>query len=260
VRVESREILTGPPPEPATARVDYGPEPLQFGDLRLPEGAGPFPVVVFVHGGFWQAIYNLTHAGHLCEALAAAGVASWNLEYRRIGDPGGGWPGSQEDVELGVAHLRELARDWPLDPARVVVAGHSAGGQLALCATRRANLGVQAVMSIAGVLDLREAWHRRLGGGVVGRYLGGGSEEVPERYAAASPVERLPIGVPVSLVHGTDDPSVPFDFGASYAEAAVAAGDEARLVPLEGAGHFEPVDPESAHWPTVLTELERLLG
>src|SRR5262249_40054412 len=114
-RAESREILTGPPPPEPTARLRYGDEPLQFGDLRLPDAQpGPYPLVVFVHGGFWQAIYNLTHAGHLCVALAEAGIASWSLEYRRLGDPGGGWPGSQQDVELGVAHAAALADEWPL--------------------------------------------------------------------------------------------------------------------------------------------------
>jgi acetyl esterase/lipase len=257
-RAASREILDGPPPPDATARIRYGDDPLQFGDLRMPDGAGPHPLVVFVHGGFWQAIYNLTHAGHMCVALADTGIATWSLEYRRIGDPGGGWPGTQQDVDIGVAHAAALADEWPLDLERVVLAGHSAGGQLALCAARTTSLPLRGVVSIAGVVDLHEAWERRLGNGIVGRYLGGSSDEAPDRYAAASPRSLLPIGTPQVLVHGTDDPSVPFDLSVDYAEAARDAGDRARLVALEGAGHFEPVDPESSYWPEVLASIEEV--
>jgi acetyl esterase/lipase len=238
----------------------YGGEPLQFGDLRIPEGPGPFPLVVFVHGGVWEAIYNLTHAGHLCVALAEAGIASWSLEYRRIGDPGGGWPGTQQDVDLGIAHVQSLARDWPLDVGRVVLAGHSAGGQLAGCAAARTKLALRGLMPIGGCLDLREGWRLQLGDGVVGRYLGGGSEEVPEHYDAASPIELVPLRVPISLVHGTDDSSVPFSQSARFAEVARAAGDEVHVIALAGAGHFEAVDPESSEWPAVLAELRRLLA
>jgi acetyl esterase/lipase len=257
-RAASREILDGPPPPDATARIRYGDDPLQFGDLRVPAGAGAHPLVVFVHGGFWQAIYNLTHAGHMCVALADTGIATWSLEYRRIGDPGGGWPGTQQDVDIGVAHAAALADEWPLDLERVVLAGHSAGGQLALCAARTTSLPLRGVVSIAGVVDLHEAWERRLGNGIVGRYLGGSSDEAPDRYAAASPRSLLPIGTPQVLVHGTDDPSVPFELSVDYAEAARDAGDRARLVALEGAGHFEPVDPESSYWPEVLASIEEV--
>src|SRR5437762_9555763 len=117
----SAAILTEPPPPAADARVAYGPEPLQFGDLRLPDGTGLHPLVVVIHGGYWQSIYNLIHAGHLCVDLAAHGIATWNIEYRRIGDPGGGWPGTGDDVLLALAHVRELAREHPLDLDRVVV-------------------------------------------------------------------------------------------------------------------------------------------
>jgi acetyl esterase/lipase len=260
-RAESREILTCPPPPEPTARILYGREPLQFGDLRLPSGeSGPHPLVVFIHGGFWQAIYNLTHAGHLCVALAEAGIATWNLEYRRIGDPGGGWPGSQEDVNRGVEYVSTLAADWPLDAGRVLLAGHSAGGQLALCAACGSDVQLRGVISIAGVVDLHAAWERRLGGDIVARYLGGSNEEVGACYAAASPRSIVPIGVAQTLIHGTADPSVPFDLSAAYVEASRAAGDCVQLVPLEGAGHFEPVDPESKHWPAVQQAIEAMLA
>src|SRR5918912_426668 len=129
---DSHDILSDPPPPAADARIVYGPEPLQFGDLRLPTGGGPHPLLVVVHGGYWKANWNLIHTGHLCVALAADGIASWNVEYRRVGDPGGGWPGTVEDVGRGVEFVRELAERFPLDLERVALLGHSAGGNLAL--------------------------------------------------------------------------------------------------------------------------------
>src|SRR5579872_5792979 len=116
----------------ADARLRYGPDPLHFGDLRLPGGTGPHPVVVMVHGGFWRARFNLEYAGHLCAALAALGIATWNVEYRRLGDTGGGWPGTLLDVAAAADHLRTLAAPYHLDLSRVVAMGHSAGGHLAL--------------------------------------------------------------------------------------------------------------------------------
>ena len=151
----------------------YGPEPLQFGDLRLPSGSGPHPVVMMIHGGYWQAIYNLTHAGHLCLDLAAHGIATWNVEYRRIGDPGGGWPGALDDVSRALEHLSVLAEDYPLDITRAVVMGHSAGGHLALLVARRAPVSLRAVVSLSGVVDLRTTDSQGDDNGLITRMLGG---------------------------------------------------------------------------------------
>ena len=134
---DSADVLTDPPPRAADARIAYGPEPLEFGDLRVPAGDGPFPLALVLHGGYWQATYNLTHTGHLCEALRDAGIASWNLEYRCLGVPGGEWPAAAEDLERALAHRDELpfAHD-----GRTVLVGHSAGGQLALWAAKQSGL------------------------------------------------------------------------------------------------------------------------
>jgi acetyl esterase/lipase len=237
---DSHDILGDPPPPPADVRLPYGPEPLQFGDLRLPGGAGPHPLAVVVHGGYWKANWNLIHTGHMCGALAAAGIATWNLEYRRAGDPGGGWPGSADDVARGVEHAARLAERYPLDPGRTVLVGHSAGGHLALVTAKRLRL---PTIALAPVSDLRESWRRGDGCGAAAAFLG--SEDA---IAAASPRELLPLGVPHLVVHGTEDDVVPFAMSRAYAEAA---GGEAELVPLEGAGHFEPVDPLAAEWPRV---------
>jgi acetyl esterase/lipase len=258
----ARDILAVSAP-PTDARISYGADPLQFGDLRLPEGAGPHPVVVYVHGGYWRARYDLTHAGHACAALTARGVATWNLEYRRLGNAGGGWPGTFLDVAAGADYVRELARRYPLDLSRVIVAGHSAGGQLAcwLAARHRLSassplyaadpLTVRAALALAGVLDLARAWELRLSENVTEQFLGGTPRQVPERYASASPYELLPLGVRQTLIHGTADDSVPYELSQRYAAEAERRGDNVTLLTLPGAGHFGIVDPEAAEWPIV---------
>jgi acetyl esterase/lipase len=269
--VSAEDILERPAP-PADARIAYGPDDQQFGDLRLPAGPGPYPVVVAIHGGYWRARYGLEYFGHVCAALAQSGVATWNIEYRRLGNPVGGWPGTFADVAQAVDYLRALAPRHALDLARVVALGHSAGGHLALWAAARhrlpgdhplrgaAPLPLAGVVALAGVCDLRQAWALRLSDGVVRPFLGGAPDDVPDRYAAASPAELLPLGVPQALVHGTADPNVPYVVSRDYAARASAAGDAATLITLSGAGHFEMVDPETPEWRTALGATLRLLG
>ena len=250
---DSRDILDDPPPPVADARLAYGPEPKQFGDLRLPAGEGPFPLVVVVHGGGWEAQYNLIHAGHLSVELRDAGLATWSLEYRACGDVGGPWPGAGDDVARGIEFTSELLERYPLDEERVVLVGHSAGGQLALVAAKRARL---PVVALAAVSDLRESAERVGCDGAVARFLGGMPDDVPDRYAEASPRELLPLGVRQILVHGDADASVPYAQSVSYVEAAPG---EADLVTLEGAGHFEPIDPQARDFPATLTAIRSLL-
>jgi len=265
----SEQILELPEP-PADARLRYGSEASQFGDLRLPGGAGPLPCAVVIHGGFWRARYDLGYAGHLCRALAEVGVATWNLEYRRVGEAGGGWPGTFEDVARGAGFLFEVAPRYGIDAGRVVVVGHSAGGHLALWVANRRGAGLDAeggaplpfrgAVALAGVSDLRLAWELGLSARAVEGLLGGAPEEVPERYAAASPRELVPLGVRQTLIHGAEDENVPVAMSEGYHAAAAAAGDDAGLVVLPGTGHFEPVDPESGAWPVVLGAVTTLLG
>jgi len=265
----SQDILTLPAPA-ADERIAYGADPAQFGDLRLPAGPGPHPVVVAVHGGFWRARYDLTHLGHLCAALTARGFATWSLEYRRLGQPGGGWPGTFADVARGLDALAALAASRPLDLGRCVVLGHSAGGQLALWLAARprippdsplhapAPLVPRGVIALAAVADLRRGSALRLSSGVVDELLGGPPEAFPERYAAASPLELLPLGVPQVLIHGTDDANVPYELSAGYAARARVLGDAVELVTLGAMAHFEPIDPRSAAWPSVLDAVRAL--
>jgi acetyl esterase/lipase len=227
--------------------------------------------VAFVHGGFWRARYDLLHAGHLCAALAEAGVATWNIEYRRIGHEGGGWPGTFQDVAAAVRYLVQNADALGIDATRVVVMGHSAGGHLAAWLASLANVpesspvasdpvAIRAAVSLAGVVDLQRAWELQLSGGVVGELLGGPPDEHPERYAAASPITLLPPPVPVVLIHGAADDIVPFKISERYRDAAVAVCGDASLVALPGVDHFAVIDPTSAVWPCIGSVLRCLLA
>jgi acetyl esterase/lipase len=258
----SREILDLPPP-PADLRLSYGPLPLQFGDLRLPTTPPPHPLAILVHGGFWRARYDLAHLGHLAAALTAEGIATWSLEYRRIGDEGGGWPGTFLDVAAGADHARTLAPIYGLDLGRVITLGHSAGGHLALWLAGRSRiasagplhgatpLSLRGAMSLGGVVDLAEAWTMALDDRVVEQLMGGTPDTVPERYVAGNPYALLPLGVPHILMHGTEDEPVPYAIGERYAGQAAAMGDQVEMITLQGMGHFEPIDPRSAAWPLV---------
>lgn len=258
---------------PPTARVAYGPAPQQFGDLRLPAGESshPFPVVIVIHGGYYRARYDLGYFGSACGALAQVGLATWNIEYRRLGNPGGGWPGLFEDVASAADALRGLAEQYPLDLSRTLALGHSAGGQLALWLAARPRLArdsalwrgdplpLYGVISLAGVADLRRAWELRLSDNVAEALLAATPDQAPDRYAATSPYDLLPLGVPQIMIHGTADENVPFELSQRYTERARALGDDARLVPLAGAGHFEPVDPSTPEWQIVARETLGLL-
>src|SRR3982074_3793161 len=143
------DILTLPPPR-ADVRLSHGSDPKAVLDLRLPKSKGARPIVITLHGGFWRAEYNLDHAGHLCAALTAKGLATANVEYRRVGNENGGWPNTFADIRGAYQFLRQDARKHSLDSQRLVVMGHSAGGQLALCLAAHA-ARVTPVVSLAGV-------------------------------------------------------------------------------------------------------------
>jgi acetyl esterase/lipase len=236
----------------------YGSHFHQFGDLVVPDGAGPFPVAVIVHGGFWREQYALDLMDDHARDLARRGFAAWNVEYRRVGEvSGGGYPVTLEDVAAAIDALAGF--DAPLDLDRVVAIGHSAGGHLALWAAGRADAAVRlaGAVSQAGVSDLREADRQNLGDGAAFEFMGGHADELPDAYAAASPIERLPLHVPVLLVHGEEDDRVPASMSASYAEAARAGDDEVELVLRPGEDHFVHLDVDGAAWGDVVGWLQR---
>ena len=238
-------------------RIPYGTSPFQFGELTLPGRSGLHPVVIVIHGGFWRAKYDLQYMRPLCKSFADAGLAVWNLEYRRIGNPGGGWPGTLDDVTTGAAHLASIAPGFGLDLNRVIAIGHSAGGHLAFWLASRKTI-LTAAVSLAGVVDLRRAWKLRLSDASVADFLGGSPEQVPDRYDFASPIEQLPFGIPQKLFHGTSDDDVPIEISERYAQVAQLRGDNVQLITLEGAGHYEIVDPGTTEFNRIRKAVLRL--
>jgi acetyl esterase/lipase len=239
-------------PAAADLRLSYGQDTNQFVDVRLPAGEGPHPIVFFIHGGYWRAKYDLTHAGHLCNALKRAGIATWNVEYRRVGDPGGGWPGTFDDIRNAYHRLLtdRKASAASLDLQRLCVAGHSAGGHLAMCLAAF-EPAITRALSLAGVLDLRRAWELHLSHDAVVEFLGGTPAEVAEHYREASPAERAIPRAVQKIIHGTADDSVPYEIGRSYAERKRKLGEKVELITLPQIGHFEIIDPGSAVWKQV---------
>lgn len=244
----SDDILSLVPPK-ADVRIAYGSDANQFVDLRLPEGKGPHALAVVIHGGFWRAKYDLGYAGHLCAALTANGIATANLEYRRVGNAGGGWPGSFADVRSAYQFLLQNSQKYGFDARRVLAIGHSAGGQLGLCLAAHES-GVKAVVSLAGVVDLQRAYALHLSNDAVVEFLGGTPAEVGDHYREADPM-RLTIAARQWLVHGAKDDTVPLAFSRDYVAAKQKVKEGARLVEIAGAGHFEVVDPRAAAWKEV---------
>jgi acetyl esterase/lipase len=247
-------------PDGAYRIVHYGPEPDQFGEW-WPAAAEAPTVVVLIHGGYWRARYRLDLMHALAADLVGRGYGVWNIEYRRVGTPGGGWPGTFLDVAAAIDALAELA-----PAARVVLMGHSAGGHLALWAAGRRRLPATAphglsrppvvvpdlVVSLAGVSDLTEAADRRLSDDAVVGLLGGTPAEIPDVYRLACPLRLLPLGVPQVAAHGTRDTAVPLDLTTIY---AAAAGPECVPLILPDADHFDVIDPTSAAWAGVVNFL-----
>ncbi len=230
----------------------------------VPTGPVQQVLLVAIHGGYWRLRYGLEELRPFCAALAQRGFPVASLEYRRLGEAGGGWPGTLDDVEAALAALPAAAADRGLHLRGALLVGHSAGGHLALWAASRAQapagrtLPVLGVAGLAPVSDLAEASRLNLSSGVVRELLGGSPEQVPARYRAASPVELLPLRLPTVLVHGTDDADVPYALSPAYVQRARASGDEAQLVTLEGGGHFDVTAPDSPYWPQVLQAIESL--
>src|SRR5262249_46978097 len=214
--------------------------PQQFAERRRPAGTAPVPVVVVVHGGFWLSQYDLGLMLPVCEALTRDGFATWNVEYRRLDNPGGGWPGTFLHVPRAVDHLRTVAPKQGLDLRRGVAGRPSGGGPLACWVAGRRwirngelhtakPLKVRGAMSLAGIVDLHRAWD--LGFDVVGKLMGGSPTDVPVRYAAGDPAALLPLGVPTVLMHGSADPVIPEAISEQYQREAKARGDQATLLP-----------------------------
>jgi acetyl esterase/lipase len=291
IAVPQADILTRPA-RPPDHVLRYGPREDQIADLRLPvrghdgasrvgrgtpaDGAGQsrLPLVIFFHGGFWRAAFDRRHIGPLADALAESGFAVCTPEFRRTGQPGGGWPGTFDDVAVAMDALPSLVARVSgglTDPSRLVVGGHSAGGHLALWTAGRVRLPAgerwharrspaAGVVSLAGVCDLAACYRLNLDDGAAGELMGGGPESFAARYLSADPMGLLPTGMAARLVHGTADDRVPVSQSQEYAARAWAAGDDARCDLLAGYGHFEVIDPLSGAWPRVLAAFRSAAG
>lgn len=250
----------------------YGDDPLQFGELTVPDGEGPFPVVVFIHGGCWLARYDIAHSRSLARALADEGFAVWNLEYRRVGNDGGGWPGTFQDVANGADFLRELAKGRPLDLSRVVAVGHSAGGHLALWLAARHTipaggelhtddpLQVIGVVGLAPATDIVESYKRGACGHVIDKLIGGGPNQFPDRYRQTNPLELAPLGVLQKILVGKYDEGGAAA-GELYARRAREAGEtHVEVIVAPESGHFELINPKTSTWPIVVGAVKAALG
>ena len=263
---------------PGARRIAYGTDPLQFGELRVPSTKGPHPVAIVVHGGCWVAKLGnmderavaLDNMRPVAAALTEAGIATWNIEYRRLGNAGGGWPGTFQDVAHAADFLRTLAKGNDLDLTRVVAIGHSAGGHLVMWLAARPKLPktselymsnplpLHGVVDLDGPTDLKATISVQqpiCGSPVITNLLGGSPDEQPERYRAASPIELLPLGVRQEFLAGRM-------FAAQvtpYETAAKQAGDVLQTTVLANAGHFLFIDPQSEIWPQVIAAVRRLL-
>jgi acetyl esterase/lipase len=248
-------------------RIAYGDDPLQFGDLTLPVGDGPFPVVVFIHGGFWRNAFGLDLAEPQAADAVANGFVTWNIEYRRVGDPGGGYPGTLVDIAAAVDQLDAMADEFRLDLDRVAVVGHSAGGHLSFWVGQRAALpgnapgaGPVVVSSIvigqAPVADLTS--NTDLGGGAVAAFMGGSPAELPEAYDFGDPARLLPVRVPQLIVQGRDDLVVPPERAEAYVNRAGISSVD--LMVFDGADHFDVIDPANESWLAVIERLKQEWG
>ena len=264
-------------PVPNATRIAYGTGTLQFGELRVPAGRGPHPVVIIVHGGCWVAKLGklddraiaLDLVRPIAADLTANGFATWNLEYRRLGNDGGGWPGTFQDIAAGADHLRQIAAKNQLDLTRVVAVGHSAGGHFALWLAARTKLPksselyVKDPLRLKGVVDLDGPGDLKAtlplqqpvcGAPVITQLMGGSPEERAQRYREGSPVEMLPLGVPQEIFAGRM-------FAAQtplYVEAAKRAGDTVNAAVAAQSGHFVFIDPGSSTWPHVVKAIRAL--
>lgn len=254
--------------------IPYGNNSSQFGVMRIPEVSGKCPVVVTIHGGFWKARYGLEEISPLDEDLTKRGYATWNIEYRRVGEPGGGWAGTFHDAVDSVNFLSHLEKDFPLDLSRAVIVGHSAGGHLALWLASRANkqnrdemgdilqVPIKGIISLAGVSDLKKMWEMDVQRDIdspVANFIGGTPKEFPDRYRLASPMELLPMNIPQILFHGDSDSDVPVELSLGYYHKGLGLKDRVNLTILPKTDHFMLIDPLSAAWRSVINALNKLI-
>jgi acetyl esterase/lipase len=260
--------LRGPEP---TAQIAYGPAASQYVEVFRPAGPGPFPVVVLVHGGCWQTEFGgIVQFRNMAGALAAEGIAVWNVEYRRVDETGGGFPGTYEDMMGALDALAANAKSYQLDLNRIAAVGHSAGGHLVQWASSRARIAASSplyrpnpmrfshVVSLGGINDLR-AW-TDLCGFEVDKLTGTASAARPHVFADTNPAELLPNGTQTTLITGELDRQVPAQVAFNFAAKAQSAGETVKVIVLPGAGHFDEAAATSPSWKATLGVIKEGLG
>ncbi|THD64586.1 alpha/beta hydrolase [Phenylobacterium sp.] len=263
--------LMGRPLPKASAKIAYGPDPLQVAEVWRPEGKGPFPTVLMIHGGCWRSgLSNLHIMDYAAEDLRRRGIAVWNIEYRGVDRPGGGYPGAFQDVNAAADALVAHGKDYGLRTDKIVVLGHSAGGHLALWLGARGKLprssplrdgkplSIAWVVSLGGLPDLATA-KEGCGEKTVASLLAGSRAADP--LADTSPARLVPLPVPRMLIHGDLDDTSPPSQGRAYVVKARAAGDiRAWTYSIPGEGHVEEIAPGSTTWASVAMGVESVFA
>jgi acetyl esterase/lipase len=264
--------LSGPPP---SATIAYGKAPSQFVELFRPAGPGPFPVVVLVHGGCWTVQYGGIRQMHnVAGALAARGIAVWNVEYRRVDEDGGGYPGTYLDINAALDTLAAQAARYQLDTGRIVAMGHSAGGQLVQWIAGRSRIAptsplfqatplpVRQIISLGGLADLRreQALIKTSCGRDIVQLAGVPSASRPDVFADTNAADLMPNGSNTVLITGELDTISPPRAAYAYAALAQAAGDAARVLILPQASHYDEIAASSPAWQAILPVIEQALG
>ena len=262
------DFYARPFPKPQ-AKIAYGPGPQQFGELWLPDGPGPHPLVVLIHGGCWtKSVAKLDIMNPAAETLRKRGIAVWNLEYRGVDEPGGGYPGTFQDVADGLDGVRAFADEAELKLDRVVVVGHSAGGHLALWAAARRKIGsgalasahplpIAAVVDIAGLPNLEADRETACGADPVDAMAG--PARLGGRYADTSPAHMLPLRTRQLVIHGADDTTVPLAVSEAYVRRAKDSGDRVELRVLPNAAHVEEIAPGTPGWDRIAPLIAELV-
>jgi acetyl esterase/lipase len=268
------DLVNRPRPK-ATHAIQWGKGATDIADLWLPDGPGPHPVVLMVHGGCWQKqVADRTLMDWAAEDLRGKGLAVWNIEYRGVDEPGGGYPGTFLDVARAADALRDSAATYNLKIDQVVVFGHSAGGHLGLWLAARPKLAkssplrmdnplpIAGVLSSGGLADLKASAPVTAAdclASIMDKLVGAPSASRPDVFSDTSPAEMLPLGVPQVSVNGSLDRTAPPILGQGYSDRARKAGDVSDAVLVPGAGHVELVSPGTQAFETQANLLQKML-
>ena len=263
------------PSKNADTIVQYGEDELQFAELRLPKCEGPFPVIIIVHGGCWYSPYaDLKNTSAIADALRDEGYATYNVEYRRFDNKGGGWPNTILDVGKAADYLKVIAPKFNLDLNKVISYGHSAGGHLAFwLGTRNQRIvgddlylenplsikGILGVGSINDLVEFEKIDTSTCGEVVVVKLMGGKVDAQPKRYQEASPIMNLPLGIPQILITGESDKIVPSYLGEAYTKAAKTSGDKVQHIIVSNAAHHEYNAPSKPPYKHIVQSVKELM-